>query len=97
MKHFCWKQAVFLGLATVFTFLSGMPTAEAPVKVYENRMAMVEIFAVFGVVFAWIFLAVSERRRRDLFAVFVLNLLNVFFLCRALNALEMCYLYYVTG
>lgn len=50
-----------------------------------------------AVVFAWISLAASSRRRRDFIAAFGLNLLAVFFLCRALNDLGACYSYYVTG
>ena len=49
-----------------------------------------------AVVFAWISLAASSRRRRDFIAAFGLNLLAVLFLCRALNDLGAGDSYYVT-
>lgn len=97
MKRVYIKQVAALVPAAVFTGLTGMPVAYVPIKVSENTAALVPVFAVLALILAWISLAVSKRRRRDLFAAFALNLLTVFFLCQALNDLGMCYSYYVTG
>ena len=94
MKRVYIKQVAALVPAAVFTGLTGMPVAYVPIKVSENT---VPVFAVLALILAWISLAVSKRRRRDLFAAFALNLLTVLFLCQALNDLGMCYSYYVTG
>lgn len=97
MKPIRWGRAFALGLAVVFALLAGMPVADPPVRFYDGAAAMAEISAVLAVVFAWVSLAVSSRRRRDFIAAFGLNLLAVFFLCRVLNDLGACYSYYVAG
>lgn len=97
MKRMKLRQILALVFSAVFTLLAGMPVANVPVRVYENTFALVPVFTVLAVALAWASLMVSNRRRRDYAAAFVLNLLAVLFLCRALGDLGACYSYYVTG
>ena len=92
-----WGGALARGRGGVFGLRGGRRGGAPPVRFYDGAAAMAEISAVLAVVFAWISLAASSRRRRDFIAAFGLNLLAVFFLCRALNDLGACYSYYVTG
>lgn len=93
-KIFC---RILLVLAVVLTLVSGIRVADAPVKVYDSAAAVVLMCALPAAVCGWGFLALSEGRRRDFAAAIVLNLLTVWFLCRALEDIAECYFYYVTG
>ena len=86
-----------LALAVLLTLLSGLPTADVPVKVWDSAAAMVQVFAVLAVTASWLYLAVSGRRKRDYCIACGLNLLVVVFLCRALNDIGQCYEYYLYG
>ena len=90
-------QYLLLVLTVVLTLFTGSPTADVPVKVYDSTACMVQISAVLAVAAAWLYLAVSGRRRRDYCIAFGLNLLVVLFLCRALNDIGLCYEYYLYG
>ena len=91
------SQYLILAAAVVLTLLTGIPVAEVPLKVWDSSAGMVQIFAVLAVISAWLYLAVSDRRRRDYGIAFGLNLLVVLFLCGALNDLILCYEYYLCG
>ena len=90
-------QGVLLALAVLLTLLSAMPVADVPVRVYENTALIVPVCAFLAAAASWGSLAVSPKRRRDAAAACGLNLLAVWFLCRALMDLMDCYTYYVTG
>lgn len=90
-----FSQYLLLALAVILTLCTGLPTADVPVKVCDSAAAMVQVFAVLAVIAAWLYLAVSERRRRDFCIACGLNLLTVLLLCRALNDVGLCYEYYL--
>ena len=91
------SQYLLLALAVVLTLFTGFPTADVPVKVWDSTVGMVQVFAVLATAAARLYLAVSERRRRDYCIALALNLLVVVFLCRALNDIVQCYEYYLYG
>ena len=93
-KIFC---RALLVLAVVLTLASGIRVADPPVKVYDSAAAIVLICAFPAAVCGWGFLALSEGRKRDFAAAIALNLLTVWFLCRALGDIAECYSHYVTG
>ena len=93
-KIFC---RILLAMAVVLTLATGIPVAYTPVKVYDSAASIVLVCALPAVACGWGFLALSEGRRRDFAAAIALNLLAVWFLCRALEDIAECYFYYVTG
>lgn len=93
-KIFC---RVLLVLAIVLTLASGIRVADPPLKAYDSAFTIVLMCALPAAVCGWGFLALSEGRKRDFAAAIGLNLLTVWFLCRALKDIAECYFYYVTG
>lgn len=90
-------QFLLLALAVVLTLFTGLPTADVPVKVYDNAFIMVYLCSVLAVAAAWLYLAASDRRRRDWCIAFALNLLVVLFLWSTLSDIYQCYEYYFYG
>ena len=90
-----WALLILAALLALMTAVS--PAADVPVKVYDSTAACIPLCAVPAMLCAWGYLALSPRRRRDLLAVFGLNLLVILCLCRALLDVAECYFYYVPG
>ena len=88
---------ILLALAVILTLASGMPVADAPVKVYDSAAALVPIFGLPAAACAWGYLALSKGRKRDFAVTIGLNLLTVWFLSRAVREIAECYFYYAAG
>ena len=84
---------VLLAMAAALTLASGIPV----VRVYSSGAALASICGLPAAVCAWGYLALSKGRRRDFALAIGLNLLTVWFLCRALGDLADCYAYYAAG
>ena len=95
MNHRNWSQYLLLALAALCALLTGLPAADAPVRLYENTTVFIQLFAVLAVVLSWAYLARSRRRRWNY--ALALYLLPVLTLCKALSDAVACYTYYVPG
>ena len=94
MNHRNWSQYLLLALAALCALLTGLPAADAPVRLYENTTMFIQLFAVLAVVLSWAYLARSRRRWWN----YALALgLPVLILCKALSDAVACYTYYVPG
>ena len=85
MNHRNWSQYLLLALAALCALLTGLPAADAPVRLYENTTVFIQLFAVLAVVLSWAALALG------------LYLLPVLTLCKAQSDAVACYTYYVPG
>ena len=97
MNHRNWSQYLLLALAALCALLTGLPAADAPVRLYENTTMFIQLFAVLAVVLSWAYLARSRRRWWNYALALGLYLLPVLILCKALSDAVACYTYYVPG
>lgn len=94
MNHRNWSQYLLLALAALCALLTGLPAADAPVRLYENTTVFIQLFAVLAVVLSWAYLARSRRRWNYALALYLLPVLT---LCKALSDAVACYTCYVPG
>lgn len=97
MKRPRRSQFPLLVLAALCALLTGLPAADAPVRLYENTAMVIQIFAVLAAVLSWAYLARSERRWWNFALCGGVNLLAVWMLCRALSAALARSAYYGPG
>lgn len=97
MNHRNWSQYLLLALAALCALLTGLPAADASVRLYENTTVFIQLFAVLAVALSWAYLARSRRRWWNYALALGLYLLPVLTLCKALSDAVACYTYYVPG
>lgn len=91
------SQYLVLALTLFCTLMVGMPVADVPTRVYDSAAGVIPLFALLAVAGSWLYLVISDRRRRNFLVTFGLNLLVVILLSRALSDIGVCYEYYLHG